>query len=304
MSIQGTTMMDAKTGKVPGTISETIGTKIKTGSAFMRLAKAVPMEKPQETFTFLTGVGAYWVGEGKKITATKPTFVNGTMVAKKLAVIIPTTKENLKHSIEDFFSLMEDEVAEAFYKKFDQSSFAGVDSPYLFNIKKSALAAGNVVKETSNKYDDISNAMGKIEDKDIDPNGIASQRKQKRKYRATKDNNGQPIFDGGTSTEPATVCDLPIAFASNDSFNCVDVTEVVGDWNCAFYGILSDIEYEVLTEATLTTIEAEDAPGEPVSLAERDMAALKATMEIGMIVVKDDAFAIVTKGEVPEDAGL
>ena len=56
---------------------------------------------------------------------------------------------------------------------------------------------------------------------------------------------------------------------------------------------MQGIEFEVLTEATLTTFEAEDAPGQPVSLAERHMAAIKATMDIGMMVIKDDAFAAV-----------
>jgi hypothetical protein len=54
-------------------------------------------------------------------------------------------------------------------------------------------------------------------------------------------------------------------------------------------GIRNGIEFEVLTEATLQgTL---DADGKPISLAEQDMIAIKATMRLGFLVIKDDAFA-------------
>lgn len=293
------TMMDAKTGSIPQTISDQVITDIKHGSAFMQLAKAIPITKPEHKFTHMSGVGAYWVDEGERIQTSKPTWLNVLMRTKKLGVIIPTTKENLRYSVTNFFELMRPEVAEAFYKKFDSAAFANVDNPYAFSILQSATTASHLITETANKYDDINNAMGEIEDSDLDPNGIASLRSQKRKYRATKDENGLPIFSEATANEPGTVLGLPIAYMHNGAFGNASIAEIVGDWNQAYYGILKGIEYEILTEATLTTIEADDAPGVPVSLAERDMAALKVTMEIGMMVVKDDAFAVVQKPVTP-----
>ena len=61
------TMQDAKTGEIPADLTDNIITSIKTGSAIMKLAKAVPMTKPRERFTFMSGVGAYWTEEGQKI---------------------------------------------------------------------------------------------------------------------------------------------------------------------------------------------------------------------------------------------
>ncbi|HHP9241932.1 TPA: hypothetical protein ACSJYH_002819 [Listeria monocytogenes] len=55
-----TTMQSAKTGSIPINISEQIITGVKNGSAAMKLAKAVPMTKPEEEFTFMSGVGAFW----------------------------------------------------------------------------------------------------------------------------------------------------------------------------------------------------------------------------------------------------
>lgn len=59
-------------------------------------------------------------------------------------------------------------------------------------------------------------------------------------------------------------------------------------------GIRSGIEFEVLTEATLQgTL---DTDGKPISLAEQDMIAIKATMRLGYLVIKDDAFAALKIG--------
>lgn len=287
------TMMEARTGQIPSAESNQILTDVKTGSAFMQLAKAVPMTKPIEKFTHLSGVGAYWVDEAERIPTSKPTWLTIEMRAYKLGVIIPTTKENLRYSVPNFFNLMRPEIAEAFFKKFDGAAFAGNESPYANSILNAATNVNHIIPGTDNKYNDINNAMAAIEADDLEPNGIAASRTQKRLYRGTKDTNGMPIFNPPTDGEPARVLGLPVAFLPNAAFGEANIGEIVGDWNNAYYGILQGIEYEILTEATLTTITASD--GNPVSLAERDMAALKATMMIGMMIVKEEAFAVVEK---------
>lgn len=285
------TLQNAKTGKVPNNLSESIITDVKNGSQVMKLAKAVPMSKPEEEFTFMSGVGAYWVDEGQRIQTSKPTFLKAKMVAKKMAVIIPTSKENLKHSITEFFSLMKPEIAEAFYKQFDQSVLFGNGSPFKQSVVGSAALVKQTLLETKNKYDDISGAMAFLEAQDIDANGIAAPRAQKVKYRATKDANGQPVFTDAHSNTPADLLGLPISFSAAGSWDKTKVSEFVGDWDSVRYGILDGIEYEILTEATLTTVN--DEQGNPINLAERDMAAIKATFSIGFMVIKDEAVAAV-----------
>lgn len=284
------TMMKAKTGSVPTNISDSILTAVKQGSSIMKLAKQVPMTKPIEEFTYMTGVGAYWVSEAERIQTSKPTFTKAEMRAYKLAVIIPTTKENLDYSVTNFFELMRAEVSEAFSKKFDQAAFNGVDSPFVQNIMKAAKDAKNTVPETKNKYDDINNAIAFIEEEDLEPNGITTSRKQRVKYRSTKDSNGMPIFNTANSSGVDDILGLPIAYTPKATLG-EDVAELVGDWDYSYYGILKGLNYEILDQATLTTIQ--DSEGNPVNLAERDMIALKATMTVGFMVVKDEAFALV-----------
>lgn len=291
MNPDTTTMMDAKTGEIPANLTDNIIQEVQQNSAVMSLGKAVPMNKPRERFTFVTGLGAYWVDEGQRIETSKPTWQEAWMNAHKMGVIVPVTKETLSYSVNDFFSLMQAQIAQALYRKFDQASLMGNDNPFAQSVLGSALLAKQTVTETNNKYDDVSNAMAFLEDHDLDANGIAAPRSERRKYRATKDGNGLPIFNSATTNTPADVLGLPIGWAPQGSWDKAKASELLADWNNVYYGILQSINYEVLTEATLTTVK--DSNGDPLNLAERDMAAIKATFSPAFMVIKDEATAAI-----------
>lgn len=290
------TMQDFKTGTIPQEISDTIIMDILNGSAFMQLAKEEPMNKPEKVFTKMSGVGAYWVDEGEIIKTSAPMVLKFTMRSKKLGVIIVTTKENLQYSMSDFFEIMKPQMAEAFYQKIDGAAFAGTDNPFAYSIKKSTDASGNIVIETGNKYDDINEAMKFVEKSGKKPNGVAATLEQAYKYRATKDSTGRPILNEPSNGEPDKILNLPIAWLPNDTFGN-EIKEIVGDWNEAYYGILQGIQYEITTEGTISSILDQD--GKPLNLFERDMAAIKATMEVAIMITKDESFSIIKAPVTP-----
>ena len=65
-----------------------------------------------------------------------------------------------------------------------------------------------------------------------------------------------------------------------------------GDFDYAYYGIPGTIEYAISNDAQLSTITAAD--GKPTNLFEQDMSALRATMTVGFMIVKDGAFSHLT----------
>ena len=71
------------------------------------------------------------------------------------------------------------------------------------------------------------------------------------------------------------------------------------DWDKSLVGIRDTLEHEILKEATLEgTV---DADGKPISLAEQDMIAIKATMRLAYLPIKDEAFcAVVPEGALGE----
>ena len=62
------------------------------------------MDSKEKKFEyFAKGPGAYGVGEGEKIRTSKAQWLQVKMVAKKLGVIIPCSREFLHYKMSDFF---------------------------------------------------------------------------------------------------------------------------------------------------------------------------------------------------------
>lgn len=290
-------LQDAKTGAIPQSVGNLIVKDVMKGSAIMQLARAEEMTAPKKTFTYLAdGIGAYWVSETERIQTSKPQYLQAEMEAKKVGVIIPLSKEFLRYTAKDFFNEVKPMIAEAFYKKFDAAALFGTNTPYGASgtsIFEGATAEGNIIADTGNLYADSNGILSLIEENEHDPNGVLTTRSFRGKMRGALDGNGQPLFDGQNE-----LLGLPIAYTEGGAFDKTKAQALFGDWDYARYGILQGIEYAISEDATLTTLTADDAAGQAVSLFERDMFALRATMHVAFMNVKPDAFASLTPATV------
>lgn len=295
-------LSDSIDGKVPTETAVELVGNIVQNSAVMQLAKAEEMNAPKKVISYLAdGVGAYWVGEGEKIRTSKPTWLEATIEAKKLGVIIPVSKEFLKWNKRQFFEEVRPLIAEAFYTKFDQAALFGTETPYAagHNILAAATSAGNTVAHVDSDplYPQLNGLVGLVEDGEFDPDGIATVRSLKQVFRGELDNTGRPIFVKGDGTAPDDILGLPIAYVNGKSFDKTKAVAFTGDWDYARFGILQDFEYAISKEATLSTIVGED--GQPINLYERDLVALRVTAHFAFMVLKDDAFAALTPDVTP-----
>lgn len=289
-------LQDAKTGTIPTEQGTLVMKEFMTNSVVAQLATYEPMTKPKKEFTYLSGgPGAYWVGEAERIQTSKAEWLKATMETKKLGVIIPVSKEFLKYSVAGFFNEIKPAIAEAFYTKFDQAALFGVNSPYAVgtSVFERINTSGNKIarKSTDNLYSDLNGLMALVEDGDHDVNGFTTTRKFRQHLRGAVDTQKQPIFNETTAGAPGQVLGLPVGYVDGKAWDYTKADLLAGDWKYARYGILQNIEYAISEDATLTTITAD---GGPVNLFERDMFALRATMHIGFMTLKDDAFAALT----------
>lgn len=284
-------LKDELEGSVPEETAKEIIKDVARGSAILRLAKTVEMAGEKKKVPVMTdGVGAYWVGEGQRIKTSKPTWIFPELVAKKLAVIIPMTKEKLEDSIFDVFAELKESIAEAFYAAIDAAALFGTDSPFTTNIVQSATNSENlIVRGTNGSLDlDVSDVMALVEESSTDVNGFAAHYGIKNDLRKLRDTNGNALFVPDTNQNE--LYSNPIDFSRNGAWDRSKAEIIAGDWNKILVGIRDGIEYEILKEAMLQGTLDED--GKPISLAEQDLIAIKATMRIGLLVVKDDAFAV------------
>lgn len=294
-------LQDAKTGNIPSEEGALVLKEFMANSAVAQLAKYEEMTKPKKTFTYLAdGPGAYWVTETERIQTSKATWLTAEMETRKLGVILPVSKEFLKYSVSDFFTQMRPAIAEAFYKKFDQAALFGTGSPYApgISVFERITASGNKIAKgsTTNLYTDFNGVISLLEDGDHDFNGLTTTKSFKKDLRGALDVDNRPIFNDTTAGAPSTVIGEPVSYVAKASFDTTKALALAGDWDMARYGILEGIEYSISEDATLTTIQ--DADGNPINLFERDMFALRATMHVGFMTLKEDAFAALTPAVV------
>lgn len=291
-------LKDELSGAVPEEISKEIVKEVARGSSILRLSRTVPMTTEKKKVPVMTdGVGAYWVGEGQRIKTSKAQWIYPELVAKKLAVIIPVTKEKLEDTIFDVFSELREAIGEAFYTAIDAACIFGTESPFATNIYQKAVDCGNQIVRGTNgagKLDlDVSDVMALVEAGGMDVNGFCAHYGIKNDLRKLRDANGNALFVPGTDQNEFYAS--PIDFSRNGAWDKTKAEVIAGDFDKSLVGIRDAIEYEILKEATLQGTVDED--GKPISLAEQDMVAIKATMRLGYLVVKDDAFAVLAPTE-------
>ena len=290
-------LQDAKTGQIPSEQGTLVLKEFMANSVVAQLAKPEPMTKPVKEFTYLAeGPGAYWVDEAERIQTSKATWLQARMEAKKLGVIIPVSKEFLRFTVTDFFNQMRPAIAEAFYVKFDQAALFGNETPYAAGVSvwENIDASGNKIElgTRENLYLDLNDLLALVEDGDNDPNGFTTTRRFRKDLRGAVDDRKLPIFNDARGGATAQALGLPIGFADGKSWDYDKAHLITGDWDYARYGVLQGIEYSISEDATLTTIV--DAEGNPINLFERDMFALRATMHVAFMTLKEDAFAALT----------
>lgn len=284
------TMYEHKDGSIPEKHTELILKEIMEGSQVMRLAKYEEMDEKEKDFEyFAKGPGAYWVGEGEKIKTSKPQWMHAKMVAKKLGVIVPCSREYLHYKMSDFFEKMKPKIAEAFYKKFDEAAILNLENPFPQSVDESALAAGNLISGGIT-YDNILAMEDALNDEDYDVNAFISTKKNRSTLRNVhKIENGvvvESLFDRGANT----IDGLPVA----DLKGLERGNLYAGDFDYMYYGIPFGMSYKIDESAQLSTLK--NADGTPVNLFEQELAALRVTMDVAFMIVKDEAFVKLEAG--------
>lgn len=285
-------LKDELTGFVPVEQATEIMKDVARGSTILRLSKVSQMESDTKKIPVMTeGAGAYWVGEGERIKTTKAGWIYPELKAKKLAVIIPVTREKLKDTTIDVFNELKESIAEAFYKAIDGACLFGINTPFTKNVMNCVETSGNKIELGTNATLDldVSDAMATVEEDGYDVNGFVGRVGIKNSLRKLRDGNGNQLFADGVNGKE--FYSQPIEFSRNGAWDKTKAEIIGADWDKSLVGIRDSLEYEILKEATLEGTVDED--GKPISLAEQDLIGIKATMRLAYLPIKDEAFCAV-----------
>lgn len=283
-------MHEHKEGELLNDFNQPILLDILQNSKIMQLGKYEDMGgKSEKEFTYWADKpGAYWVGEGQKIRTTKPSLVSAKMRSHKLGVIVVASREFLNYTYSQFFEAMKPQIAEQFYKKFDEAGLLNVDNPFAQSVEQSVKTSGNTVNGEIN-LDNVLKLEDKLLEHDVEANAFLSKTQNRTALRGVRDENTNESYYDRSSN---TLDGLPVVDLKSDEIKKGDL--YAGDFNKMFYGIPYNMSYKISEDGQLSTVQNKD--GSPVNLFEQELIALRVTMDVAFHIADDNAFAKLSAG--------
>ncbi|MDW3782134.1 phage major capsid protein [Staphylococcus saprophyticus] len=283
-------MHEHKEGELLNDFNEPILLDILENSKIMQLGQIQDMGgKSEKKFTYWADrPGAYWVGEGQKIQTSKPSIVEASMRSHKLGVIVVASREYLNYTYARFFEAMKPQIAEQFYKKFDEAGILGIDNPFAQSISDSATKSDNVVTGPIN-LENVLALEDTLLEHDVEANGFISKTQNRTALRGVVDEDTKERYYDRANN---TLDSIPVVDLKSDEIKKGDL--YAGDFNKLFYGIPYNLSYKISEEGQLSTVT--NADGSPVNLFEQELIALRVTMDVAFHVAQDEAFAKLEAG--------
>lgn len=289
-------------GLIPVEYSREIIQELPQESAFLRLARQLPnMSRKEDKRPVLNSLPmAYFVNQSSGTTGdddigvkqtTQMEWGSLTLTAEEIACIIPVPENVLADADYDLWAEIVPQVRAAFGVVIDQAAFFGVNKPTSWPdaIAPAAVAKGNYRQVGSVQGKDLASdiigvggLMNKVEEDGFNVNGFYAANTMKAQFRDLRDEVGQFLFMRSlTETEPDRLAGERIYFDRNGNFDTSDYLAIAGDWSKAVYAIREDIEYRLLTEATIIDPSTKKVV---YALAQQDMAAMRFKMRLGVQV--------------------
>lgn len=285
-------------GLIPVEYSREILQELPQESAFLRLARRLPnMSRKEDKRPVVNSLPmAYFVNQSSGSTGdddigikttTSMEWGTLTLTAEEIACIIPVPENVIADADYDLWAEIIPQVRAAFGVVIDQAAFFGVNKPSSWPaaIAPAAVTAGNTIEVGTNKdlASDIiglNGLMNLVEEDGFNVNGFYAANTMKAQLRDLRDTINNPIFLRSlTETEPDRLIGEQIYFDRNGNFDTSDYLMIAGDWSKAVYAIREDIEYRLLTEATIIDPSTKNVV---YALAQQDMAAMRFKMRLGV----------------------
>ena len=258
-------MHEHKEGELLNEFNKPILLDVLQNSKIMQLGKYEDMNgKSEKEFTYWAEKpGAYWVGEGQKIRTTKPSLVSAKMRSHKLGVIVVASREFLNYTYSQFFEAMKPQIAEQFYKKFDEAGLLNVDNPFAQSVEQSVKTSGNVVNGPIT-LENVLSLEDELLEHDVEANAFLSKTQNRTALRGVRDENTNESYYDRSSN---TLDGLPVVDLKSDEIKKGDL--YAGDFNKMFYGIPYNMSYKISEDGQLSTVQNKD--GSPVNLFEQEL---------------------------------
>jgi HK97 family phage major capsid protein len=275
---------------MPREIADFIFEKALKTSAVMQLAQEEPLPTTGKAIPIVTGnPAAGWVSEGGRKPVSDMTIGTKTMDPKKLAVIVPFSKEYARDPRINVINMLRPKIAEAFAKAFDSAALKGTSTPFSNSLYQTTNAReiGTATQAQGGVYGDFVSALSFVTDegKGYRVNGWAVDDTAESILLGATDTTGRPLFISNPVTEGGTqqgsIVGRPAYFSDQIATpaGVGNVTAFGADWTQVVFGVAEEIAYDVSNEASIVLADGTTV----LHLWQNNLSALLAEAEFGFI---------------------
>lgn len=292
------------TDLLPRDITEQVFQTSARTSVIQQLCRSTPLPSTGKAIPVVTGKpSAGWVSEGGRKPVSDATIGAKTMDPKKLAVIVPFSKEYLRDTRIDLFGMLRPMIADAFALALDAAAIKGTSTPfpnYLYQTTNTVeLGASSVA--TGGIYKDFVNLLGTVADegKGYRVNAFVADTTAETTVLGSVDSSGRPLFNSNAQTDGSvgSILGRPLYYSDQVATpivagtpNTGGIRVLAGDFSQAVYGIAEDIAYDISTQASIVLADGTTT----LHLWQNNLVALLAEAEFGFLVNDVQAFARAT----------
>lgn len=292
------------TDLMPRELSEEIFSVAAKTSVIQQLCRSTPLPSTGKAIPVVTGKpAAGWVSEAGRKPVSDATIGTQTMDPKKLAVIVPFSKEYLRDSKIDLLAMLRPLIAEAFAVAFDAAAIKGTSTPFpqFLYQTTNTVEIGTASAATGGVYKDFVNTLGTVADegKGYRITGFVADDTAETTILGAVNSQGSPLFNANPVTDGSigSILGRPLYYNASIATpivtgtpNTGGVRVLAGDFRQAVFGISEDISYDISTQASIVLADGTTR----LDLWQNNLVGLLAEAEYGFLVNDVQAFAKMT----------
>ncbi len=252
---------------MPREIGELVFERAQKQSVMQQIATPQPLTGSGKILPVITGrPSAGWVSEAGRKPVSDMTLGTKLLEPKKLAVIVPFSKEYLRDASINLFDLLQPQIAEAFSVAFDASTIKGTSTPFADYIYETTntVELGTNAAAAGGLYNDLVAAIGTVADepgKSYRVDTWVIDQIAEVKILGAVDTTGRPLFIENVTTDAGPVGRMvgrPVFYTDQAATAIVAGTPPTGglrgfgvDSKQLAYGVSSDIAYDISDQASI-----------------------------------------------------
>ena len=274
MAVDGITQADAEALFDEALAAELITALPRSSSALQALT-VVPMGTRTTRIPVLSALptAAFLSADQAPKPMSEAAWVNKTLTAEEIAVIVPISESVLEDASIDVVARVTSLIVQEFGRVLDAAVFFGTGAPSTFPVGGifGAIGAGSKVTTTGVISTDLNAMFAAVEAVGLDVTDVFATRAMKAQLRGITSSVGTPIYvpsEGEANT--GSIYGIPTRYPLG--WDSTKAQAMAINDGAAIIGLRSDVKTKILTEASITGFG---------NLAEKDSVAIRAVMRVG-----------------------